>query len=52
MGVGGDNDDLRAYHVCDEMFSGCTGLTSITLPDGLASVSNFAFQGEYKSVMD
>ena len=51
MGVDGDNDDLRTYHVCDDMFSGCTGLTSITLPDGLTSISKNAFYGEYKGVM-
>ena len=48
MDVGGDNDDLRSYHVCDDMFSGCTGLTSITLPDGLTSIGDGAFCGEYR----
>ena len=51
MGVGSDNDDLRTYHVCDDMFSGCTGLTSITLPDGLTSIGREAFLREYKGVM-
>ena len=51
MGVGSDNDDLRTYHVCDDMFSGCTGLTSITLPDGLTIIGDKAFLREYKGVM-
>ena len=51
MGVDGDNDDLRTYHVCDDMFSGCAGLTSNTLPEGVASTGEYAFHGEYKGVM-
>ena len=51
MGFDGDSDDLRTYHVCDDMFSECKGLTSITLPDGLTSIGDQAFAREYKGVM-
>lgn len=29
----------------DEAFYGCTGLTSITIPDGVTSIGNYAFDG-------
>ena len=34
------------------MFSDCKGLTSITFVDGLTSIGDSAFYGEYKDGMD
>ena len=52
MGVNGDIMTTCLLNMCDDMFSGCTGLTSISLPDGLESIGNTAFAGEYKGVID
>ena len=51
MGVNGDNEGCL-LNMCDDMFSECTGLTSITFADGLKSIGYQAFDGEYKGVLD
>ena len=49
----GDDTDLtlpanyngQNYAIGNYAFYGCTGLTSITIPDGVTSIGNFAFSG-------
>ena len=52
MGVNGDIMTTCLLNMWDDMLSGCTALTSITLPDGLNSIGESAFNGEYKGVID
>ena len=33
--------------ICDGAFYGCTGLISITIPDSVTSIDNYAFNGCY-----
>ena len=52
MGVNGDIMTTCLLNMCDDMFSGCEGLMSITFADGLKSIGGRAFSGEYKGVID
>ena len=38
-------------NTCDDAFAGCTGITSLTLPDGITSIGVGAFAGECKGGM-
>ena len=38
-------------NTCDDTFAGCSGITSLTLPDGVTSIGDSAFDGECKGVM-
>ena len=51
MGVHGDIMTTCLLNIFDDMFSDCSGLTSITFADGLKSICQNAFKGEYKGVI-
>ena len=32
---------------CDDLFAGCGGITTLTLPDGITKIGDAAFAGEF-----
>lgn len=38
-------DGYPVTSICNSAFSGCTGLTSVTIPDSVTSIGNSAFSG-------
>ena len=51
MSVHGDNDLCIEYCTFDEMFAGCRGITSLTLPAAMTTIDFEAFRGECKGGM-
>ena len=48
----GDNgdDDLSDAHIVYYLFADCSGITTLTLPEGITSIGDHAFYGEYSPV--
>ena len=52
VGVNGDIMTTCLLNIFDDIFSDCSGLTSITFADGLESIGKRAFYREYKGIID
>ena len=39
---------IYIIYIIDYPFAGCTGITTLTLPDSITSIGDDAFWGEYK----
>ena len=35
-------------NICDDLFAGCSGITTLTLPNSITAIGSRAFLGEYK----
>ena len=47
MGEGDNGDNVFLMNIIYSAFAECFGITTLTLPEGITSIGDWAFSGEY-----